>query len=336
PAGLVTAFNSFGLEYARRRVRARNPTESTEVYLWGGKRFCELIIRAGLGSAGGVYAFNSAGLELLKHARGLGLKTVMEQTIAPTQVELRILSRETAAHPDWEPTAGSNDLAGELAARESEEWKNADVILCGSEFVKQGIAECGGPLDRCKVVPYGVAGEAPAARQSAAGGPLRVLAVGAVGLRKGAPYIFEAARALGGKAKFRMAGNVALTGGARAKLSAHAELLGAVQRSEISKLYAEADVFLLPSLCEGSATATYEALAAGLPVITTPNAGSVVRDGVDGFIVPVSNAEAIAEKLGLLASDRTLLNKMSANARERSLEFTLQAYSRRLLEAVGE
>src|SRR6202453_2082223 len=65
PSSLVTAFNLFGLEYSRRRARAQNPTDSTKVYLWGGKRFCELIIKTGLGGAGGVYVFNSAGLELL-------------------------------------------------------------------------------------------------------------------------------------------------------------------------------------------------------------------------------------------------------------------------------
>ena len=49
---------------------------------------------------------------------------------------------------------------------------------------------------------------------------------------------------------------------------------------------ASADVFVFPSLFEGSAVVTYEALAAGLPSVVTPSAGSVVRDGVEGFIVP--------------------------------------------------
>ena len=334
PAGLVTAFNSFGLEYSRKRSRAHTPTDSTKVHLWAGKRFCELIISAGLGDAGGVYVFNSAGLELLEHARGRGLKTVMEQTIAPTEIELDILERETAAHPGWEPAASRNDLAKELAEREKAEWRNADIILCGSEFVRQGIAGCGGPVERCKVTPYGVNAGARPARKAGAG-TLRVLTVGAVGLRKGAPYILAAAQSLGAKARFRFAGHIGLTQEAREKLGKHVELTGPVARAGIGKFYEDADVFLLPSLCEGSATATYEALAAGMPVITTPNAGSVVRDGVDGFIVPVADAAAMVEKLELLAADRALLAAMSANALQRASEFTLEAYSRRLLEAIG-
>ena len=330
----ITAFNSFGLEYSRRRSRATNPTESTAVYLWAGKRFCELVIQAGLGEASGVYVFNSAGLELLEYARNSGLKTVMEQTIAPTEIELAILARETAVHPGWEPSASRNEFANELAAREKTEWESADIILCGSEFVRQGIADCGGPAERCKVVPYGVNGNIRRAHIPE-DGPLRVLTVGAVGLRKGAPYILAAAQALGAKTKFRLAGRISLTDAARETFAKHAELTGPVGRAEIGKLYGEAEVFLLPSLCEGSATATYEALAAGLPVITTPNAGSVVRDGIDGFVVPVADANAIVEKLELLAGDRALLASMSANALRRASEFTLEGYSRRLLEAIS-
>jgi len=54
---------------------------------------------------------------------------------------------------------------------------------------------------------------------------------------------------------------------------------------------------VLPSICEGSATVTYEALASGVPVICTPKTGSMVRHGVDGNIVPIRNPEAIAQSI---------------------------------------
>ena len=53
---------------------------------------------------------------------------------------------------------------------------------------------------------------------------------------------------------------------------------------------AAADVFAFPSLFEGSAVVTYEALACGLPSVVTPESGSVARDGVDGFVVPSGDA----------------------------------------------
>ena len=104
-------------------------------------------------------------------------------------------------------------------------------------------------------------------------GPLRVLTVGTVCLRKGAPYVLEAAKRTKDIATYRMVGPIGVTPQAEATLRQHLELTGAVPRSRIIEHYRWADVFLLPSLCEGSANAIYEALATGLPVICTPNAG---------------------------------------------------------------
>ena len=81
--------------------------------------------------------------------------------------------------------------------------------------------------------------------------------------------------------------------------------------------------------------AIYEALATGLPVITTPNCGSVVRDGVDGYIVPIRNAKAIAHCATQLAANHDLLRAMSQAARARSGFVSLEAYGERLCAALG-
>jgi len=118
-------------------------------------------------------------------------------------------------------------------------------------------------------------------------------------------------------------------------LQEHVELPGPVLRPKMAEQYAWADVFLLPSICEGSATACYEALAAGLPVITTENAGSVVRDGIEGFVVPIRDYESIVTRLEMLYRDRELLQSVSRGALERAREFTVQKYGERLLAALA-
>jgi glycosyltransferase involved in cell wall biosynthesis len=55
---------------------------------------------------------------------------------------------------------------------------------------------------------------------------------------------------------------------------------------------------------------TYEALACGLPVLTTPNAGSVARDGIEGFIVPARDVDALARALERLRRDERLRDAM--------------------------
>jgi glycosyltransferase involved in cell wall biosynthesis len=86
---------------------------------------------------------------------------------------------------------------------------------------------------------------------------------------------------------------------------------------------------------EGSATVTYEALAAGLPVICTPNTGSVVRNGVDGFVVPIRDPDAIVDAIEMLSENRSLLETMSSRAKERSGSFDLASYRNRLLTVLG-
>ena len=134
----------------------------------------------------------------------------------------------------------------------------------------------------------------------------------------------------------RAVGAVQLTEVAKRELAARMELVGAVPRRDMAAHYHWADVLVLPSLCEGSANVCYEALAAGLPVITTPHAGSVVRDGCEGFVVPIRSAENLADRLDLLASDRNRLSSLAEAARVRADEFSWQGYSARLLAAIGE
>ncbi|MCK4375945.1 MAG: glycosyltransferase family 4 protein, partial [Candidatus Brocadiae bacterium] len=117
---------------------------------------------------------------------------------------------------------------------------------------------------------------------------------------------------------------------------ANVEVVGPVPRDEVMMHYRWADVFCLPSICEGSATVTYEALAAGLPVVTTSNTGSIVRDGVEGFIVPIRDSDAIADALARLLKDRQLLRDMSQAALDRSAYGSLDAYGERLVSALTD
>jgi glycosyltransferase involved in cell wall biosynthesis len=337
PASRITAFTSFGFEYARRIARARNGSERNEAFLWSGREFCRRVNDEGFGEAKAVYGYNSASLEILREARRRGVKGIVEQTIAPRAVERRLLREEAATFPDWEAPMREEAGLDEYCARESAEWAAADLIVCGSGHVKEGIISCGGEKARCVVVPYGLEhGPIAAARSERDPGPLRVLTVGAIGLRKGSPYVLAAAEQLGASAEFRIVGAVQILPEAEKRLRKRVHVTGIVPRSEIAAHFEWADVFLLPSLCEGSATSTYEAMAHGLPVICTPQTGSVVRDGVDGFLVPARDAGAIAAKVGALAGDPALLAAMSASARAQSADYTLDKYGGRLLAAFRE
>ena len=336
PEAAIHHFPIFGLQYRLRSWRAQTPTEKTANHLWAGPQFCRQVAEAGFGRAGGVYVFNSAGREVLERAKEQGLYRVLEQTIAPHRLYERLFREEIAAWPGWEVFSPQDDLADEIIAREESEWPLANEIVCGSRFVAESMEQVMPTAAKCTVVPYGVDRRPVTPRRWKSEEGFNVLFCGRVSLIKGVPYLVAALRKLDSRRiHCRVAGEVFLDAGAARDLGTVAEVVGAVPRSEISQLYDWADVFVLPTLCEGSATVCYEALASGLPVITTPNAGSVVRDGIDGFIIPIRDSHALAGALERLASDRALYESMSRNALERSAEFTLEWYARRLGNALG-
>lgn len=335
PAELIKSYPLFGLAYYARGSRAKSPDKLSSVYLWAGKCFGARVVRDGFGKADAVYTFNTAALEILRAARTRRMFAVVEQTSAPRAIEDVLLADEQARHIGFEAVRSRGGAGEVIIQRERGEWALADVIVCGSDFVRDGIARCGGPVERCIVVPYGVDCRVEPIVRERTDGPLRVLTVGHVCLQKGAAYALEVARALGAAAEFRWVGRVTLLDEAKANLARHARLTGAVARDHVMQHYSWADVLFLPSISEGSATVTYEALASGLPVVTTPNAGSIVRDGVDGFIVPTNDAEAMTARLRQLHYDRALLARFSGAALHRSLDVSMASYQQRLLQRLS-
>ncbi|CAD7044318.1 glycoside hydrolase [Pseudorhizobium endolithicum] len=334
PADLISDFPLFGMLSAFRRLRGKDVLDETRHAVWAGSSFSKLVASRGFRGASGLYAFSGDALEQLREAKKQRLWTAVEQMIAPREVVEALHNGEVERFPEW-AAQSENPFAQAFIDREKAEWELADIIVCPSEFVRNHVMACGGPVDRCVVVPYGVNQGHIYDRSIRAPGPLRVLTVGEVGLRKGSPYVVKAAELAGELAVFRMVGGTKVPRSVQEEIAQWVELRGVVPRSQITEEFRRADVFLLPSICEGSATAVYEALAAGLPVITTENTGSVVRDGVDGFIVPPRQPDSIVTGLLRLAEDDGLRQWMSHNAAERAKEYTVEAYGDRLIAALG-
>ena len=100
------------------------------------------------------------------------------------------------------------------------------------------------------------------------------------------------------------------------------KLSGLVSISELPKRMSEADVFIFPSLAEGSARVVFMALACGCYVITTPNSGSIVEDGVHGHLVPAGDANALAEAIRKAVEHRDQL----AGVGQRNAELIRTSY----------
>ncbi|MEX2670953.1 MAG: glycosyltransferase family 4 protein [Phycisphaeraceae bacterium] len=336
------------MQHLQAKRRGLGPADLYGGYVRGNRRFGELVVRRGLGEADAVYVFNGAGLEILRHARERGMRTIVDQTMAPVSVVERLLDEERERWPGWENVSGGAVIDGrpfwrELADREEAEWQLADQIICGSPYVVDSVGQASGPAVRCAVVPYGYESASSASTRELDDGavaeqkarPMRVLFVGTIGLRKGVPDLMQAAKLLKNEnVEIRAVGPVHISAHAAEQLGKWVELTGAVPRAEVARQYAWADVLVLPTLAEGSANVCYEAMAQGCPVITTSNAGSVVRDEVDGYLVPIRSPELLAERIAAISHDPEKRRAMGRSAQERMADYTWSVYGRRLVQTI--
>src|SRR6185436_196728 len=104
-----------------------------------------------------------------------------------------------------------------------------------------------------------------------------------------------------------------------------------VSRDELFNIYSQASLLVLPSLCEGFALVILEAMAHGLPVITTPNSGcgTFVEDGLNGWVVPVQDAETLRQRMSWCLDNPNRLEEMGENSRLKALSWTWDDYTKR-------
>ncbi|MEQ1697189.1 MAG: glycosyltransferase family 4 protein [Hyphomicrobiaceae bacterium] len=266
----------------------------------------------GLDGASIVVNYQGNGGSFLDYAKRKGAKIVTDFIITPKYLEIE--RDEQARWPEWEAHVTPQAVIDFYRRRVSHLVQISDVYLCPSQAVVRDLAELPGFVaDRVRVLPYGVSGMA---LHQGVPVPGRVLFAGAAGLRKGLPYLANAATVLKRvrpDVQIVVAGQVADTVRERPEVR-DLTFLGVLDRQQMADEFARADVFCLPSLAEGSATSIFEALANGLPVVTTASSGSVVTDGVEGFIVPERDGERIAKAILAIVSDRAKRMSMSQAA----------------------
>jgi glycosyltransferase involved in cell wall biosynthesis len=95
--------------------------------------------------------------------------------------------------------------------------------------------------------------------------------------------------------------------------------------------FKKCDVYVFPSILEGSSKSIYEAMNMGLPSIVTHNSGSVITDKEDGFIIDIANASAIQEKMLLLKRNTCLIENMGMAAYQNSKKYSWGQYAKNVI-----
>jgi glycosyltransferase involved in cell wall biosynthesis len=323
------------LAYRQKRELRRQKTKEA-AYQWSSAATGKWIRHVGVADANVLMGFiRNIDPLLCQWARQRGVLTVGDQIIAPSRIEAKEASIQAQRFPDFEPPGDKPDydLVTEV---EEATWRELDRITCASEYVRQGLREQGIAEDRIHVAPYPVdAGKYFVPDRKGRRGPLLVGFVGAVSLRKGAPYFFEVAKRLAGpNLKFVMVGPVQFRDEVIRSRGDRVEVVGRMPRSQVADWLGRFDIFLFPSTCEGSAGAAMEAMACGLPIVASPNSGTIVREGVDGFNRNYDDIDALAECVQRLAGDENLRLEMGREARRQAELTNIDRYGEQLRQII--
>jgi glycosyltransferase involved in cell wall biosynthesis len=259
-------------------------------------------------------AISGAGLETGREVQRRGGRFICDRGSTHQRYQDRIVSEEFRL---WGVDLPVSDVRDTL--REEKIYETADAITVPSSFAARSFVEMGLPEEKIQRIPYGVRLE----RFRRVGQPdkerFEVLFAGSVGLRKGFPYLLKAFEQLPhSKKRLRVAG--AIQSDLRQVLphlpQQDVEFLGTVSQERMAQLMSTSHVMVLPSIEEGLALVQGQALACGCPVIATTNTGAedLFSDGVEGFIVPIRDPEALTLRMQQLAEDRSLQQRMSEAA----------------------
>lgn len=214
-----------------------------------------------------------------------------------------------------------------------EEIDVADYVFVNSAFCHETFVAEGYPKEKLVMIPRGF--EATKYRPTPKeDGKFRVVFVGLLCVRKGLKYLLEAWDELNlPDAELLLVGNLhEELGPLMRAYSGRKDIVHFGFVPDPVKLYNSGTVFVFPSVDEGSAKVTYEAMACGIPVIATPNAGSLVRDGEDGFIVPIRQVGPLVEKIRYFYDNRDAAQNMGRQARRHIETYTWEHYEQVLMD----
>jgi glycosyltransferase involved in cell wall biosynthesis len=269
----------------------------------------------------------------------LGVVSYLHYPIAHHRFAEQILTEEAARVPRYAATLQFHDLPASLRARFEAELLMADRIFVLSSFQKRTFIEAGVDEEKLVLTPLGVDLKlfrpGPRRRNEE---PFRVIFVGQITQRKGISYLFDAFdRASIPNSELLLVGRVCGTDRPWSRLP-RVKHIPHVPRWKLPEIYSQADVFVLPSLVEGFPHTALEAMACGLPVIVSENTfgTDVVEDGENGYVVPIRDPDAIADRLRHLHANGDERSRMGAAARRRAAALSWDNYGGRVATIIGE
>lgn len=323
-----------------RARRALSSHDAEAVYFKRNNDFQEAIPDSEIQGADVVVGYDTSSWILARRAKDLGKCFILDQSIGHPAEKEKVFEGLRGRFPGWSTSVPKKDRV--LLECEREEHDLADLIVVPSDFVKETLILEGVNAAKIRVIPFGTnlgLFHPPHETKAAEREKTVFLFVGGLTARKGVPVLLEAWRRLSlDHDELWLVGCGEIPAGERQTLPTTVKLLGQKSPAEVASLMRQADVFVFPSFYEGLAQVQVEAMASGLPVISTREAGAsgLVKEGINGFIVPAGDADALAGRMRQLAADPSLRLQMRQAAVTCRDELSWRVYGQKWADMLNE
>lgn len=271
-----------------------------------------------------IHSFSGVSEEILRRFQGGRPLLSLVRGSAHIVAQARLLAQEEerCGRPIEQPSRW-------VIARETREYRMADLVVVLSSFAAKTFLEEGFPPHKLRILPLGseVARFRPnenvvreRCRRISSGEPLRILTVGSFTYQKGMYDLARIARELNGAFQFKFVGDCAPeTAALRAASKGFIQFVPRQSQFLLPRQYAENDLFVFTTLQDGYAAVLAQAFAGGLPILTTPNCAGpdLVREGETGWVLPVRAPGAFTERLRWCDTHRGEVAAMVWNAYRR-------------------
>jgi len=278
-----------------------------------------------------VIGYEHSSLETFKTAKRLGITTILDASSIHYQAQdpFCLYKESLSVHRS-------------INERKKQEIENADYILTVSELARQTYIEAGVSPDRIYVCCLGVNIDLfkPGKRVQRKGAPLTFLFVGSSSRLKGIDILIGAFNKINNSGN-RICLRLISSKGDMQHLVDHTPkdsvcVKKRMKQDQLVKEYQNADCFVLPSRFDSFGMVVTEALACGLPVITSDQVGAkeLIIEGENGWVVPKGDIEALAERMEWCFKNEDVLYSMREKARLSVLEASWSNYHDRLISVM--
>ncbi|HBQ98142.1 MULTISPECIES: glycosyltransferase family 4 protein [unclassified Roseofilum] len=284
-----------------------------------------------------IYAYEDGAATTFQEAKKRGIICLYDLPILFYQMSRDIQAQEAERFPDLAPALqGTKETEWKLRRKE-EEVELADRIFVASSITRQSLLNFGVNPEKISVIPYGAPLDyfRPQLKRDDL---FRALYVGRVEPRKGIHYLLKAWKNLRRlDAELCLIGINEFPSGWLNKYQDMFRYIPPVPHYTLNQYYSSASVFIFPSLVEGFGLVILEAMACGIPIITTPNTAGpdIITDGVEGFIIPIRDSEALQEKIEWCIDNPGALKAMGKAARIKAEKLTWSQYRKTLQNQVS-